>query len=109
MTNAEKREHRRQAGLKAAETRRQTAAEASAQAEDREAKRRRQLQALLAEAQAIGREADLFYTAHVSRYGHRPSDWTPEQIDRLTAFLKGFYRPDGTSQPVPHRKARRYR
>jgi hypothetical protein len=109
MTNAEKRERRRQAALKAAETRRQTAAEASAQAEDREAKRLINLRALLAEAQRIGREADLYYRAHTGRWSHHPSRWTPEQIDEARRFLAGFIRPDGTPQPVPHRKARRYR
>jgi hypothetical protein len=33
----------------------------------------------------------------------------PEQIADLQQFLRGFYREDGTPQPVPHRKARRYR
>ena len=52
----------------------------------------------------MGREADLFYEAHLKRYGTRPSQWTVEQRSRLDRFLDGFIRPDGTVQPVPHRR-----
>jgi hypothetical protein len=63
---------------------------------------------LVARAQAIGRERDLYYHAHLQRYGSRPSQWTVEQRQQLDRFLDGFIRPDGTPQPVPHRR-RRYR
>jgi hypothetical protein len=61
---------------------------------------------LIERAQSIGREADLFYEAHLKRYGSRPSRWTVEQRSRLDRFLDGFIRPDGTVQPVPHRRRR---
>jgi hypothetical protein len=61
---------------------------------------------LIARAQSMGREADLFYEAHLKRYGHKPAQWTVEQRQRLDRFLDGFIRPDGTPQPVPHRRRR---
>ena len=62
---------------------------------------------VLQTAREIGREADLYYRAHVARYSHKPSKWTAEQKIELLAFLKTFIRPDGTPQPVPHRKNKR--
>jgi len=61
---------------------------------------------LIERAQSMGREADLFHEAHLERYGSRPSQWTVEQRSRLDRFLDGFVRPDGTVQPVPHRRRR---
>jgi hypothetical protein len=107
MTNQEKRERRREAALKAARTR--AARQASAQAAepvaepDPEAPTGRQL---LERARAIGREADLWYHAHLGRWPHRPSLWTAEQRRSMSSFLDRFLRPDGTPQPVPHRRRR---
>jgi len=107
MTNQEKRERRREAALKAARTRaaRQASAEAVEPAPPPEpvAPTARQL---LDRARSIGREADLFYHAHLARWPHRPSEWTAEQRAALDAFLDRFIRPDGTPQPVPHRTRR---
>ena len=61
---------------------------------------------LLERARSIGRETDLFYHAHLARWPHRPSDWTAQQRVALAAFLDRFIRPDGTPQPVPHRRRR---
>ena len=107
MTNPEKRLRRREAALKAARTRaaRQASAEAVEPAPPPEpvAPTARQL---LERARSIGREADLFYHAHLARWPHRPSAWTAEQRAALDAFLDRFIRPDGTPQPVPHRTRR---
>jgi hypothetical protein len=107
MTNPEKRQRRREAALKAARTRaaRQASAEAVEPAPPPEpvAPTARQL---LERARSIGREADLFYHAHLARWPHRPSAWTAEQRAALDAFLDRFIRPDGTPQPVPHRTRR---
>jgi hypothetical protein len=110
MTNPEKRQRRREAALKATRTRaaRQASAEAAepvAQPEP-DAPTGRQL---LERARAIGREADLFYHAHLGRWPHRPSAWSVEQRLDMSAFLDRFIRPDGTPQPVPHRGRRRAR
>jgi hypothetical protein len=104
MTNQEKRQRRREAALKATRTRaaRQASAEPVAEPEP-DASTARQL---LDRARSIGREADLFYHAHLARWPHRPSAWTAEQRAALDAFLDRFIRPDGTPQPVPHRKRR---
>ena len=59
-------------------------------------------------AQSMGREGDLYYTVHVNRWPRKPSCWTPEMIAELSAFLDGFIRPDGTPQPVPHRRRRKH-
>jgi hypothetical protein len=59
---------------------------------------------LVARAQAMARESDLYYHAHLARYGSRPSQWGVEQRQDLDRFLDGFIRPDGTVQPVPHRR-----
>jgi hypothetical protein len=107
MTNQEKRERRREAALKGARTRaaRQASAEAAEPAPPPEpvAPTARQL---LERARSIGREADLFYHAHLARWPHHPSAWTAEQRAALNAFLDRFIRPDGTPQPVPHRTRR---
>jgi hypothetical protein len=50
-------------------------------------------------AREIGREADLYYRAHVARYSHRPSEWTKAQKIELLKFVKSFIRPDGTPPP----------
>jgi hypothetical protein len=104
MTNQEKRQRRREAALKAARTR--AAQQASAEpvaAPEPIAPTARQL---LERARSIGREADLFYHAHLARWPHRPSAWTAEQRAALDAFLDRFIRPDGTPQPVLHRTGR---
>jgi hypothetical protein len=102
MTNPEKRQRRREAALKAARTRaaRQTSAEPVAEPEP-DAPTGRQL---LERARSIGREADLFSHAHLARWPHHPSAWTAEQRLAMSAFLDRFIRPDGTPQPVPHRR-----
>ena len=102
MTNAEKRERRREAALKGARTRaaKQAPAEPVAESEPTAPTARQ----LLERARSIGREADLFYHAHLARWPHRPSEWTVEQRAALDAFLGRFIRPDGTPQPVPPRR-----
>ena len=110
MTNPEKRQRRREAALKAARTR--AARRASAQAvepaplPEPAAPTARQL---LDRARSIGREADLYYHAHLARWPHRPSAWIAEQRATLDAFLDRFIQPDGTPQPVPHRTRRTLR
>jgi hypothetical protein len=107
MTNQEKRQRRREAALKATRTRaaRQASTEAAEPVAEPEpdAPTGRQL---LERARSIGREADLFYHAHLARWPHRPSAWTAQQCAALDAFLDRFIRPDGTPQPVPHRRRR---
>ena len=105
MTNQEKRERRREAALKAARTR------AARQASDPTAEPVAQPQPdaptarqLLDRARSMGREQDLYYHAHLARWGHRPSTWTAENRAALGAFLDRFVRPDGTPQPVPHHR-----
>jgi hypothetical protein len=109
MTNDEKRERRREAARKAALTRavnRQMArsldrvADLAVNGPDG--------RILINRAQEIGREADLWYYAHLHRYPSRPSAWTGEQRRAAGDFLEGFIRPDGTPQPVPHRKIRKH-
>jgi hypothetical protein len=104
MTNQEKRQRRREAALKGARTRaaKQAPAEPVAVPEPAAPTARQ----LLDRARSIGREADLFSHAHLARWPHRPSDWTAQQRAALDAFLDRFIRPDGTPQPVPHRKRR---
>ena len=107
LTNAQIRERRREAALKGARTR--AAKQASTPAvepvaePEPDAPTGRQL---LERAQSIGREADLWYHAHLARWPHRPSAWTADQRAALDAFLDRFIRPDGTPQPVPHRTRR---
>jgi hypothetical protein len=121
MTNAERREHRREAARKAAETRRarlaarpepvrtETPEEALRRARAAEEKRRANLRAVLAEAQRIRREGDLYDHAHLQRWSHHPSQWTAEQLDRARQFLAGFIRPDGTPDPHPVRRGGKWR
>ena len=135
MTNAERRERRREAGLKGAATRRarlgqvvqdqaeppqlvsptaepprlETADERARRKEDREAKRLENLRAVIRRAQEIRREGDLRHLAHVRRWHHSPKRWTPEQIAEADRFLAGFIRPDGTPQPHPIRRKGKWR
>jgi hypothetical protein len=95
MTNQEKRERRREAALKAAATRRikAEAGRLEAQSLDRIADLAvngpdgRQL---IARAQGIGREAELWTHAHLSRWPTRPSDWTAAQRRAAEAYLATF-------------------
>jgi hypothetical protein len=107
MTNQEKRERRREAALKGARTRtaRQASAPTAAPVAEPEpdAPTARQL---LDRARSIGREEDLLYHVHLQRWGHHPSVWGCEKRTAAAAFLDKFIRPDGTPQPVPHRKRR---
>lgn len=127
MTNAERREKRRQAGLKGAATRHartatathqdspgapprvETAEERATRAHSAEEKRLTNLRALLRQAQAIRRESDLYSHAHSHRWHHSPKRWTPEQIDEATRFIAGFLRNDGTPQPDPVRRKGNWR
>src|SRR5262249_61081620 len=107
MPNREKRRRRREAALKAARPRaaRQASAAAAEPVVEPEPDDPTGRQ-LLERARAIGREADLFYHAHLGRWPTRPSAWTAEQRRAMQAFLDRFLRPDGTPQPGPHRKRR---
>jgi hypothetical protein len=124
MTNAERRERRKEAARKAAETRRinadiargelardrtQTAEEGARKAREAEEKQRKNLRAVIAEAQRIRRESDLRYYAHTHRWSHHPHEWTAEQIDTARRFLQGFIRTDGTPDPHPVRRKGRWR
>jgi hypothetical protein len=101
MTNQEKRERRREAALQGARTR------AAKQLLEKSLDRITDLavhgpdgRQLIARAQEIGREADLWYFAHIHRYPTRPSAWTGEQRRAAGDFLETFLRPDGRPQPV---------
>ena len=101
MTNQEIRERRREAALKAARTR------AAKQLLEKSLNRVADLavhgpdgRQLIARAQEIGREADLWYFAHLHRYPTQPSVWTGEQRRASWDFLEAFLRPDGRPQPV---------
>jgi hypothetical protein len=101
MTNQEKRERRREAALKGARTR------AARQLLEKSLNRIADLavngpdgRQLIARAQAIGREADLWYFAHIHGYPTQPSAWTGEQRRATWEFLETFLRPDGRPQPV---------
>jgi hypothetical protein len=103
LTHAEKRARRREAALKGAATRKARIAtpppeplSAAPSARD-----------LIDRARSMGREADLYYHAHLARWPHRPADWTEAQRLALGAFLDRFIRPDGTPQPVRTRGAKR--
>jgi hypothetical protein len=136
MTNAEKRERRREAGRRAAQARaekrtaqvvhspteppqlvpptaepprRPTAEETARRAESAEAKRLTNLRAVLRTAQEIRRESDLYNLAHLRRWHHSPKRWTPEQIDEARKFLASFIRPDGQPQADPIRRKGRWR
>ena len=113
MTNEERKARRREAALKAARTRRVNAE--AARIHEQSLDRITDLavngpdgRQLLARAREIGREADLWYHAHVNRWPTKPSRWTGEERRAAAEFLQGFIRPDGTPQPVPHsrRKSR---
>ena len=107
MTNPEKRQRRREAALKGTRTR--AAKQASAPAAEPVAEPEPDVptgRQLLQRAQSIGREADLWYHAHLGRWPTRPSAWTAEQRRAMQAFLDRFIRPDGMPQPVPHRGRR---
>jgi hypothetical protein len=54
---------------------------------------------LIARAQAIGREADLWSFAHVHRYPTRPSAWAGEQRRAAWDSLETFLGPDGRPRP----------
>jgi hypothetical protein len=107
MTNQEKRQRRREAALQGARTRaaKQASAPVAEPVAEPEADAPTARQ-LLDRARAIGREEDLYYHAHLVRWGHHPSTWTAEQRAALGAFLDRFIRPDGTPQPVPHSRRR---
>ena len=76
---------------------------------DAEAKRLKNLRAVLATAREIRRESDLYHLAHTSRWHHSPKRWTSEQVDTARRFLQGFVRPDGTPQPHPIRRKGKWR
>ena len=111
MTNEERKERRREAARKAAQTRR-IKAEAEAIVQDSldritdRAVNGPDSRQLLARAQEIGREADLWYHAHLNRWPTRPTNWSGEQRRAAEEFLSRFIRPDGTPQPVLHRRRR---
>ena len=101
MTNQEKHERRREAALKGARTR------AARQLLEKSLNRVADLavngpdgRLLIARAQEIGREADLWSFAHLHRYPTRPSAWTGKQRRATWDFLEKFLRPDGLPQPV---------
>jgi hypothetical protein len=110
MTNAEIRERRREAAREAAQTKKAkaTAAEPDPEpvADTDPAPTGRDL---IDFAPSIGRESDLWYQAHLRRLPTRPRDWAPETREEMETFLRGFIRPDGTLQPVPHRRGRKAR
>jgi hypothetical protein len=100
-TNDQIRQRRREAALKGARTR------AAKQLLEKSLKRVADLavngpdgRLLIARAQAIGREADLWSFAHVNRYPTRPSAWTGEQRRAAGNFLETFIGPDGRPRPV---------
>jgi hypothetical protein len=100
LTHAQIHERRREAALKGARTR------AAKQLLEKSLKRVADLavngpdgRQLLARAQAIGREADLWSFAHLHHYPTRPSAWTGEQRRAAGDFLETFARPDGRPQP----------
>lgn len=111
LSPEERTRRRREAALRAAETRRARQAEP----EDLEPEPEPVADAdpaptardLLEFARSIGRESDLWYHAHLRRLPTRPRDWAPETREEMETFLRGFIRPDGTPQPVPHRRWRR--
>ena len=106
MTNQERRERRREAALKGARTRAAKQAPAPAEPVAEPEPNTPTGPQLLERAQSIGREADLWYHAHLGRWPTRPSAWSLEQRLAMSAFLDRFIRPDGAPQPVPHRKRR---
>jgi hypothetical protein len=121
MTNAERRERRKEAARKGLETRRaktahqaepprvETDEERAARAHQAEEKRLANLRAVIRLAQEIRREGDLYDHAYRERWSHHPRQWTAEQIDAARRFLEGFRRPDGTWQPDPTRRRGKWR
>jgi hypothetical protein len=100
MTNPEERERRREAALKGARTR------AARQLLEKSLNRVADLavngpdgRLLIARAQEIGREADLWSFAHVKRYPTRPTAWTGEQRRAAGNFLETILGPDGRPRP----------
>ena len=99
-TNAQIRQRRREAALKGARTR------AAKHLLEKSLNRVADLavngpdgRLLIARAQEIGRETDLWSFAHLHRYPTRPSAWTAEQRRAAGDFLEKFLRPDGRPQP----------
>jgi hypothetical protein len=102
LSPGERTRRRREAALRGAATARaRREAETAPPVGDPDAPTAR---SLIDRSQAIGREEDLYYHAHLSRYGFRPSQWTVAQRQDLARFLAGFIRPDGSVEPVPHRR-----
>jgi len=110
MTNAERKARRSESARRAAERRRQakeeardhraeqaradelahqveTAEEKTRREEQAEAKRKANLRHLIAEAQRLDRERDLYVYAQSYRWDHRPGRWTAEQIDELERII----------------------
>lgn len=87
----------------------ETAEEKARREEQAEAKRRENLRAVLAEAQRIRRESDLYHLAHIRRWSHHPGRWTAEQIDEARRFVASFINPDGIPQAEPIRRKGRWR
>jgi hypothetical protein len=106
MTNAERRERRREAALKGAKTRaaRQAPPDGPGPVADPEPPDGPTGRQLIERAQSIGREADLWYHAHLRRWPTWPSAWTAAQRAEAEAFLAKFIRPDGLPQPVRPRR-----
>ena len=99
MTNQERKERRREAALKAARTRRVKAEADRIQQESFDritdlAVNGPDGRQLIARAQEIGREAELWTHAHLSRWPTRPSDWTAEQRRAAGAYLTTFTRTE---------------
>jgi len=90
MTNAERRERRREAARKGLETRRAKLAAEPPRPESAEEERLTNLRAVLRLAQEGRRETDLYYHAHLRRWHHSPRRWTAEQIAEARRFLEGF-------------------
>ena len=119
MTNAERRERRREAACKGLETRRaklsaepprvETADEHARREHQAEEKRLANLRAVIRRAQEIRRESDLYHLAHLRKWHHSPKRWTPEQIDEARKFVESFIRPDGTPQADPIRRKGKWR
>jgi hypothetical protein len=106
LTNAQRRERRREAALKGSRTRAakpDATPEATPEPTPAPEPAGPTARQLLDRARSIGRESDLFYHAHLGRWPSQPSAWTAAQRADAEAFLDRFIRPDGLAQPVPHR------
>ena len=110
MTNAERKEPRREAAPRRPETRspadiaRQRATSPDRDRDRRggtrraraaEQKRMIDLRTVMTEASEWEARATSI-TAHPRRWSHRPTEWTAEQIDTARRFFQGFIRTDGT-------------